>query len=480
MKRSWQKLALGVLAPALLTVGCSDFLTGDKLSNNPNIPTEANSFLLLNGVTVGMTTVQTGEVARAAGMWMQQFSGTDRQYLTLDRYGETPDDFTSDFNQAYIGGGLVDIRKIEEQSVEAGDSTFLGIALVWEALDMGTQTSLFGDVPYSQALNADPNHPPKFDNQDSVYATVQRVLDRAITALSVSSAGPGPKGADLIYGGDPAKWIAAAHTLKARYYMHQAEKNPANYALALAQTAQGISSPSGDFRTYQSSTPGEENIWNQFMFRERDSYIRGGAFLIDSVLEKTSDPRLADWFSPDGSGNYTGAKPGSANTQASVLNIAKRGSASFRQPVVTWAENQLMRAEALMAMDSVTNAVEARTLLNAVKSAAAADTVAATVTGTALRQAIAMEQYVSLFQNIEVWNTWKRTCYPNLTPYGTFTNIPRRLYYGSDEMNAQDPANIPAQDNVLWNPNDLAGGTVTPAGSCKGQTQGGRSGAPPS
>ena len=41
--------------------------------------------------------------------------------------------------------------------------------------------------------------------------------------------------------------------------------------------------------------------------------------------------------------------------------------------------------------------------------------VGAGLSGTALLTRILEEKYIALFQNYEVFNDWKRTCYPNLT-----------------------------------------------------------------
>src|SRR6185312_2465670 len=97
-----------------------------------------------------------------------------------------------------------------------GDKVFAGIGKVWEAFAVGMAASLWGDIPYSEA--AGEVDTPKLDKQADVYAAVQTLLDAAITDLK-SGQGKGPGSADLIYGGDAAKWIQAAHTLKARYYM---------------------------------------------------------------------------------------------------------------------------------------------------------------------------------------------------------------------------------------------------------------------
>ena len=62
---------------------------------------------------------------------------------------------------------------------------------------------------------------------------MQKVLAAAITNLTTfhkGGANVGPQGTDLVYGGDPVKWTAMAHTLKARFYMHNGEIDPADYA----------------------------------------------------------------------------------------------------------------------------------------------------------------------------------------------------------------------------------------------------------
>ena len=50
-------------------------------------------------------------------------------------------------------------------------------------------------------------------------------------------------------------YTQVAHTLKARYHMHLAEVDPANYALALAEVPLGISTPANDFNWFHDARP---------------------------------------------------------------------------------------------------------------------------------------------------------------------------------------------------------------------------------
>jgi hypothetical protein len=464
------KVALAVVLVAS-TAACDEWLTGEKVATNPNQPTSAGPELLLNGVQATQFIQQTGALARVANMWVQAMAGTDRQYTSLDLYDFVEDDFTTEFNSVYVGGGLLDLRAIQDSAAARNDRAFQGIAQVWEAFTIGTAADIWGAIPYSQA--GQPGTVPALDPQQNVYAAVQAKLDAAITNLTQATAN-GPA-ADLIYGGNRTRWIQAANTLKARYYMHWAEAqlrgnaaqqqaaqmacggNCISKALAAAQL--GISSPDGDFITFQSATPGEENVWYQFMFIQRDSYIRGGKTLID-LLNARNDPRALEFFEAFGTGGRPVGAPHGGTPEASRLNPATRGSPGFGQPLITWEENQLLWAEAAYhSNDQVT----ALARVNAVRNAHGLSPIAAA--GSALLQAIAEEQYISLFQTIEAWAVWQRQCYPNFTLSGdaAFTDVPGRLYYGTDERNANE--NIPPPDEQPFrNLNDVLGGFVNPTG----------------
>ncbi|HEX6535150.1 MAG TPA: SusD/RagB family nutrient-binding outer membrane lipoprotein [Gemmatimonadaceae bacterium] len=430
------KIALGGLVSVLALGACNDWLTGTKLTNNPNSPTVAGTNQLLVGVQTGLTIVETGDLARILSMWTQQMAGIARQSQSLGVYNYDEDNFSPDWTQIYTGGGLIDIRSIDSQSVAAGDSVFAGVGLVLEALDIGTAADIWGDVPYSEA--ASDVVTPKLDSQATVYATIQAKLDTAIRylhcdpALVTTCVGPS---SDLWFGNDASKWIAAAHTLKARYYMHVAERDPSAYALAFAETDSGISAPENDLRSFQSDNPNESNLWWQFMIVQRAGDIGAGAFLVN-LLKSTNDPRLSQYFAENTSGDFVGAPPGGGNQDFSTISETRLDPA-FRQPILTYAENQLIRAEAALHEGNTGAALSA---YNAERTSQGVPT-----KGSITLEDVMTEKYIALFQNgIEVWNDYKRTCLPALTP-ARASGIPGRLLYPlSAERNANP--NVPPPD----------------------------------
>lgn len=448
-------IAIGALALASALSGCEDYLSGSGLTTNPNQPSVAAIDQLLTAVQVQQFVWHEGDMSRVPSMWTQQMAGTDRQYIAYDEYDLTEDDLSGEFSNVYTGGGLVDLRQIQALAEERGDAKYKGVAQVLEAFLIGMAASFWGDIPYSEAVN-DEIAKPALDEQASVYAAVQALLDQAVTNLQGSGAGPGS--ADLIYGGDASQWVEAAHTLKARFYMHWVEAQSAGGQTAcggdcaqqaIAAAEDGISTPANNFLFPHSATTGEENIWYQFMFVQRPGYISAGKNLVDLLIER-DDPRLEEYFAPTGSGQFIGSAPGDAST-ASTLS-AERGAPSFHQPFITYAENELILAEAYYRIGEPGSAL---VHLNNARSAEGLDPLLPLV-GTALLEAIMEEKYIALFQNPEVWNDYKRTCLPDLTPAAGAAAVPGRFLYGSEERNVNPnippPAEQPARNDNDPNP----------------------------
>ena len=432
------KYVLGAALPVLLLSGCSDWLSGPELDTDPNRPTTATRSVLLTGVQAQSFLTLEGSLARLAGLLTQQLAGTASQHRDYSQYLITENDLYQEYAEIYGGGGLLDIRKIREMSVQANDREFEGVAKVWEALIVGTAADVWGDVPYTEAVSG--NRTPKLDNQLEIYDSLQVLLTGAIADLE-SGQGTGPGAYDLIYGGDAQAWIEAAHTLKARLYLHTVEASsdtPAVYGLALAEARQGISSPANDFRAYASPSAGEQNVWYQF-FTNRGEDIRAGRFLVE-LLQQRADPRLTEYFGESDAGTYAGAAPGEqVNLDELSWLSSTRGAASFQQPVLTWAETKLIEAEALQQLG---REPEARAALDAVRADAGLGSIGGAVSGEALLQAIIEEKYIALFQNIEVWSDYRRTCYPRITPFEG-GEVPGRAYYPVNERNANPNVPLP-------------------------------------
>jgi starch-binding outer membrane protein, SusD/RagB family len=442
--------------------GCSSFLDADKATRDPNLPSEATRDQLFVGAQANIFAQQEGPLAMIACQWMQQCSGINGRFVQQqDNYSVNAATFDLPFQEIYSAGGLLSLRTIQASAADEGDAVYEGIAQVLEALLIGTTADIWGNIPYSETVGDNPT--PAFDDQMQVYAALQTLLDEAITNIGGAGDGP-PLADDLFYGttadGDvntdanrKAQWREVARTLKARYHMHTAERlGAAAYTAARTAALQGISTPDNDFMTRHTGTTSERNMWVQFQNTSGFGLdLVAGKRLVD-IMTAQNDPRLPEYFGFNSQGGYGGmdvtTQAGTPGPQISPLAGSGRHADDFRQPIVTWEENQLIIAEASLALNDLPTA---QTALNAVRAAHGKGVVVATL------QSIMEEKYISLFQNLEVWNDWKRTCLPQLTPAFGKTAIPGRLYYGQTEEQT-NRLNTPssAEQNLftVFNPND--------------------------
>jgi starch-binding outer membrane protein, SusD/RagB family len=436
----------------VLAAGCSDYLGCAECVTSPTSPTQATSTQRLVATQAKLWQLVNGDLARETSMFMQQMAGVGNQYQVIDKYSLDASG-GGDFTTPYGGGGLIDLKRVEADARASGDKTTLGIALVLKAWLISVSADVWGDAPYTQAAQPDLFPTPAYDPQQVVYDSLQNALSDAITNLD-AAVGSGPSGADLVYKGDHAKWSALAHTLKARLYLHVAERDATAYSKALAEANLGISSNAGDYVTVQTSTAGEQNDWYQFqVVGQRTSYMRAGAFGVN-LLTNSNDPRLTELYQKaTGAATIVGGTPGQSLTSAMGNVSAKRLTDSYGQPLVTYNEVLLIKAEALFHAGNLQAALDTLNKERAAWAIATSWHSAITLTpvvGPVTLAQVMNEKYVVLFQNIEAWNDYKRTCLPQLTPGNGAVAIPGRLLYPTSERQT-NAANVPADPVRNWN-----------------------------
>jgi hypothetical protein len=441
MKTVALALALGLGSGA-----CSDFLTGPKLADNPNRPTTASNANLLVSAMTNLNAQQESHLVRTVCIWMQHCGGTQLQYNNISLYIVGDDEFYYEWAGTYTRGGLLDLRRIQRTALAGADSGFAGVAAVLEAWIAGMAADAWGDIPYSQAVDSTIAEPAP-DPQQEVYAAVQAKLDQAIALMAATNAAvTAPGEEDLVYGGDLSKWTELAYTLKARFHLHTAEQlGTAAYQAAFDAASLGISSPENDYIPYHSTGSTETNGWFQFTGQWVD-YLSAGKFLVD-LLQGSGDPRLSNYFDQNSDGDFVGAAPGEDVAVNPSPLSSVRLAGDFSPPYVTFAENQLILAETAWQLAGGGGAgnAAAQPFVNAERASLGLGGLP--VTGL---ETIMTEKYILLFQNFEVWNDYRRTCLPALTPADGAPFIPGRATYPLSERNA----NSSITDDPLRNWND--------------------------
>jgi starch-binding outer membrane protein, SusD/RagB family len=448
-------LALGI--GMMLFAGC-DFTEGFDV--DPNLATEAAPDLILPAGQLGLAQTAEGDFARVASMWAGQYVGVDRQYSSIQTGSASSEDFNNTWNTAYADG-LAQFRLAFEGYRAGGNRVGMGVARVQEALLWGILTSLFGDIPFSEALQPEAHPTPAFDAQASVYAGTQQMLDQAIADLQ-SNVGGFPS--RNIFGLNRTQYIRAAYTVKARHFLHVG-----NYAAARAAAQQGLQA-GDDMIMPHSDDYGAWNNWFAFAGWYRFGYISAPNSHAARMLypgtpvsrnnAKTNEAARRPYF-------FTGGSPASADI--SIIYWGPGAIAATNEPfrILTHVENQLILAEAALhagnfslvaqqeAIDAL-NSVRARnrarwsggqyddyTLLDFAPGGIANPQ--AESTHRAILREILEEKYISLMSSIEPFNDIRRTENFIGVVIPQQDRVPQRFLYAQNEINANPntPTPIP-------------------------------------
>lgn len=325
-----------MVALILLFPACEDMV--EDINENPNdiLVQDVETKLFLTGAMLANVQVQCGHLNRISGMYSGQLIGFSSLYSNIYGFNLSTAESNDEWSYVYVGV-ITNARHVVSNST---NPLLQGIAKVIEAHAVGTAASLFGDIPYSQVGDPDVSD-PVFDAQTDVYSAVIALLEDAITTLGAASSSNLSQ--DIYFGGDKDKWIQAAHTLKARFYLHKKD-----YASALSAAQGGISSASGDMqyipRGASTTAEGDKNLFWTILEGSRAGDIGNSSAGSESYLlqlldattavsrnhSKTDETARYDYYKIDSSG-------GSAN--AGIVEQFEP------QNMVTYFENQLILAE---------------------------------------------------------------------------------------------------------------------------------------
>lgn len=112
------------------------------------------------------------------------------------------------------------IKVMEPKAIATQETYALGAAKLIRVYILMTMVDLYGNIPYSEALQGSANLTPKFDNSADIYRNLLLEIDNAVAILNQPNA-PGSKIESLhldLYYGSQGGWITLANTLKLKMY----------------------------------------------------------------------------------------------------------------------------------------------------------------------------------------------------------------------------------------------------------------------
>ena len=297
-------LTLSLAFIAIFMVSCESYL---DINDDPNVLGDTDQpKILLPNAQVGLAHNLMGfDIGFAGGVWGQYWtqSYTASQFKALCEFEE------ESFNAAYIEFTaviLADLDRIKKLSTEEEN---LGYAYIAEALSIytwQTMTDLWGDIPYTEALQgAEGITSPKFDDAETIYKDLEARINALLltdtsTLIAIDSK------FDFIYAGNYTNWNRFANSLKLKLMMRQSET--ANFNVN--QVVSFIST--ADFLTNSAKIDG--SVWEDGVEGKRHpmrEFEAGGANYLSTniigcktfidYLATNTDPRIDVLFTASGS-----------------------------------------------------------------------------------------------------------------------------------------------------------------------------------
>ena len=457
--------------------GCKKFL---DINKDPNNPLAVKESLILTPVEITISTnIVGGFNGTSAAYWMQQLS-LNQPSPDMETYRILPADVDNTWSFYIYPNALQNLKVMIEQAEAAGHNQYAAIGKTLFAYTLALTTDVWGNIPYSQALQIPAITLPKYDSQEDVYKGIQSTLDSALYFVNQPPSGIAPGSDDFIYGGDMKKWKKYIYMLKARYYLRLSKAPGRTASLqadsALTALASGFTSNDDNAAVSYAGTAQAETPWYQNTLPGAGGVVMAKSF-IDTLLAR-HDPRLPILADTNSAGVYAGRPAGigagpdpnvysSLNTfyggYLPIEDISDGSSAPLY--LATYSEALFIKAEATFIKSGATAAdpiyrlaIAAHMSMLGVSTADQAAYIAtrpALTAGNAVEQII-NEKYIADFLSVETYNDWRRTGYPTFTlaanPYVNY--IPRRWPYSSTELltNPQPDQSATTADRVWWDP----------------------------
>jgi len=432
------------IAAAAIFSSCKKAL---DINSDPSrlTPEQANLSGLL-AATIQFTATSFFNVGQYGNSYPQYLAGFNTYEANIDAYN--PYGFDNIWESGYRDA-MPNLKEMIARAESLGAPQYSGIGKTLMALLLMQSTDIWGDLPYSQAFMGPSVPSPVYDKQEDIYNTsLKALLDGAIADL----AKPVPTAAalkvgtsDLIFGGTVASWQKAAYGARARYYLNLSNRNAANLVNAAADAALAVdvtlrSAIDVQLKYSQERpSPWYTNLGQPAITakQHRPSYFLVNLMNGTGYFAGVTDPRLPKLFDNNGAATYIGRPVGAlSNEQGANLanaDITERtfyGARTSPVPILTYAEMQFIRAEALLPTDQ---AAAYAAYINGIKgnmeklgvdaAAITAYTGNPVVTkgGNITITDVMLQKYIALFLQMETWTDMRRyqysaTVYPGLKP----------------------------------------------------------------
>lgn len=311
MKKILSIFASAAVMMSMLFTSCDPSDFGD-INKSPNSPSTAYTTYLFTNACRYVPYFVLGSATNGYNVWQQAWPG----YLAEcknNQYGVLG--VTSEFgvgtyylyalkNLQYI----IDMNEDPEQKDEVNVAGFgttanqIAAAKTLMGFYYMSISDIIGPIVLSEAFKGatEDNWTPKYDTQEEVYTILDNTLKEAFSQFDINGSLDG--GADVLYGGDIAKWkkFNASLRMLMAIKLSDVDPNTGKTRFAAAYADGGMTDPEDGFNfTY------DDLNWNMLYYWCNPDYAGAGfgwapnKFIVDQMKE-FKDPRMFQYFDIEG------------------------------------------------------------------------------------------------------------------------------------------------------------------------------------
>lgn len=344
-------ILIPVVALGLVVASCDDYL---DINYAPDAPSEMNltTDLIFPAVEMNLASSYGNYLRTVGGYYSQHFAhafGTSN-YLDYSQFSMSA---TRSSSLAYEQTNLLVLNNLKTvlSKAEANEEwgTYLA-ATVIRAFTYQAMVDCYGELPYTEALD-EKNPTPKYDDGKTIYEGVLAEIDNALSKVSDVDL----VCANFLFPDERASvWIQFANALKLKMLMRMS-------GVADVQSQLDALVSEGNFPTedvaFVNCWTDESGKMSPFYAEEFSSkwgstqinVIANLALVGTMQTDSYNDPRLAAFYEPNESGNYTGGVSGTnfSTTANYKSSYWCRPVASYDMPVylITIPEIEFFLAE---------------------------------------------------------------------------------------------------------------------------------------
>ncbi|MBR6182277.1 MAG: SusD/RagB family nutrient-binding outer membrane lipoprotein [Prevotella sp.] len=351
----------------MAVASCDSYL---DINQDPNSPTEENMTpsIMLPAAEMGLAATYGNLLRIPGGYFSQHYAhmfGTSN-YVDYSQFTMSPVRSSSAYSQLNRVAlkNLQTIKNLAEKNEEWG--TVLA-ATTLRCFTLQALVDCYGSVPYSEALDIS-NSSPHYDEGSVVYEGILKELDEALAKANANDV----VATNFLYKGqNAANWIKFANALKLKILSRESGVASVDAQIAAIISEGNLPTEDVAYTSCWSNETGQMNPYfsEEFStsFGSTQINVTANLALVGTMQLKDAngdvvyeDPRLAAFFDPNSSGEFTGGVSGTNFSTTDNYKSAYwcRPKMAYNSPVylITVAETEFFIAEYFARKNDVASA----------------------------------------------------------------------------------------------------------------------------